>query len=189
MNTKLIFYQSPPQPLGLLLVSRDANGRFDPSHLPDNVREAFELQYPRLHEAGELPRMTIDDAEPLTSVWVGKPTEILVRYRLNSGSAISGYRFAKGEIAHLASSPTKEGWDIRVEPSGILIQVKSTSDLGFMRDSAKEMQDDGIVFVSTNLEGAPNLDDLEMLLLEMDESKEEILGIVDGALDGAVDGG
>lgn len=175
--------------LGLLLVSRATDGKIDPSQLPDNVREAFELQYPRLHEAGELSQMTIEDAQPLMSGWVGKITEIMVRDRLNSGGAISGYRLADGEVAHLASSPTQEGWDIRVEPSGTLIQVKSTSDFDYVHDSAQDLQDDGIIFVSTNLDGNPSLDDLGMLLLEIDESKEEILGLAGEALEGAVDAG
>lgn len=169
--------------LGALLVSQDASGRIDPSKLPDSVREAFEMQYPNLHEAGRLSELTLDDAQPLISGWVGKLTEIMVRDKLNSGDPISGFRLPAGHVAHLAEDPTQEGWDIRVEPSGQLFQVKSTSDLGYVRESARNLDDEGIIFITTDMAGSPDLSDLNMLLLEIDESKDEVLGLLSGALD------
>lgn len=172
--------------LGALLVSQDASGRIDPSKLPDSVREAFEMQYPNLHEAGRLSELTLDDAQPLISGWVGKLTEIMVRDKLNSGDPISGFRLPAGHVAHLAEDPTQEGWDIRVEPSGQLFQVKSTSDLGYVRESARNLDDEGIIFITTDMAGSPDLSDLNMLLLEIDESKDEILGMLSSALDESV---
>lgn len=172
--------------IGALLVSQDSSGRIEPSKLPDSVREAFELQYPNLHEAGRLSELTLDDAQPLISGWVGKLTEIMVRDKLNSGDPISGFRLPAGHVAHLASDPTQEGWDIRVEPSGQLFQVKSTSDLGYVRDSARNIDDEGIIFITTDIAGNPNLSDLNMLLLEIDESKDEVLGVLSGAIDESI---
>ncbi len=172
--------------LGALLVSQDASGRIDPSKLPNSVREAFEMQYPNLHEAGRLSELTLDDAQPLISGWVGKLTEIMVRDKLNSGDPISGFRLPAGHVAHLAEDPTQEGWDIRVEPSGQLFQVKSTSDLGYVRESARNLNDEGIIFITTDMAGSPDLSDLNMLLLEIDESKDEVLGMLSGALDESI---
>lgn len=174
--------------LGALLVSQDSNGRIDPSKLPDSVREAFELQYPNLHEAGRLSELTMDDAQPLVSGWVGKFTEIMVRDRLNSGDAISGFRLPAGHVAQLADDPTQQGWDIRVEPSGQLFQVKSTSNLGYVRESARNLDDEGIIFITTDIAGNPDLSDLNMLLLEIDESKDEVLGMLSGAIDASISG-
>lgn len=172
--------------LGLLLMSQGVNGRIDPSKLPDNVREAFELQFPNLHESDALSGMSLDEARPLVSGWVGKLTEIMVRDKLNAGEPISGFRLGAGEVAHLAADPTQEGWDIRVEPSGQLFQVKSTSDLGYVRAAAQDIDGEGIVFITTDLAGNPDLDDLNMLLLEMDESKDEILGMFSAAIDDSI---
>ena len=172
--------------LGALLVSQDSSGRLDPSKLPDSVREAFELQYPNLYEAGRLSELTLEEAQPLVSGWVGKLTEIMVRDKLNSGDPISGFRLPAGHVAHLADDPTQEGWDIRVEPSGQLFQVKSTSDLGYVRDSARNIDDEGIIFITTDMAGRPDLSDLNMLLLEIDESKDEVLGVLSGAIDESI---
>jgi len=173
--------------LGLLSISQGKNGRIDPSKLPENIREAFELQYPNLHESDALSGMSLDEVRPLVSGWVGKLTEIMVRDKLNSGEPISGFRLGDGEVARLAADSTQEGWDIRVEPSGQLIQVKSTSDLGYVRASAQDIDDEGIIFITTDLPGNPNLDDLNMLLLEMDESKEQLLGMFSGAITDSID--
>jgi len=173
--------------LGLLLMSQGESGRIDPSRLPDNVREAFELQYPNLHESDALSGMSLDEVRPLVSGWVGKLTEIMVRDKLNAGEPISGYRLGNGEVAQLAADPTQEGWDIRVEPSGQLFQVKSTSDLGYVRAAAQDVDDEGVIFITTDLAGNPDFDDLSMLLLEMDESKDEILGMFSAAIEDSVD--
>ena len=173
--------------LALLSISQGKNGRIDPSKLPENIREAFELQYPNLHESDALSGMSLDEVRPLVSGWVGKLTEIMVRDKLNSGEPINGFRLGDGEVARLAADPTQEGWDIRVEPSGQLFQVKSTSDLGYVRASAQDIDDEGIVFITTDLPGNPDLDDLNMLLLEMDESKEQLLGMFSDAIEDSVD--
>jgi hypothetical protein len=173
--------------LGLLLMNQGSDGRIDPSKLPENIREAFELQYPNLHESDALSGMSLDEVRPLVSGWVGKLTEIMVRDKLNSGEPISGYRLGSGEVAQLAADPTQEGWDIRVEPSGQLFQVKSTADLDYVRASAEDLNDEGIIFITTNLEGEPDLDDFNMLLLEMDESKDEILGMLSDGIEDSID--
>lgn len=173
--------------LGLLLMNQGSDGHIDPSKLQENVREAFELQYPNLHESDALSGMSLDDVRPLISGWVGKLTEIMVRDKLNAGEPISGYRLGSGEVARLAADPTQEGWDIRVEPSGQLFQVKSTADFGYVRTSAEEINDEGIIFITTDLDGEPDLDDFNMLLLEMDESKDEILGMLSDEIEDSID--
>jgi hypothetical protein len=173
--------------LGLLLMNQGSDGRINPSKLPENIREAFELQYPNLHDSDALSGMSLDEVRPLMSGWVAKLTEIMVRDKLNSGEPISGYRLGSGEVAQLAADPTQEGWDIRVEPSGQLFQVKSTADLDYVRASAEDLNDEGIIFITTNLEGEPDLDDFNMLLLEMDESKDEILGMLSYGIEDSID--
>jgi len=172
----------------LLLASRDVSGTIDPSKLPETVREAFMLQFPDKFAAGDLSRLTEASIQPLMSGWVGKYTEVLARNKLNAGEAIGGYRLANGDVARLAASPTQEGWDIIAEPSGQVFQVKSTSDLGYVRDAAEKLDDDGIAFITTNLPDSADLSDLDLLLLEMDHSKEELVALLRGSVDEAIDG-
>ena len=174
---------------GLLLASRDTNGTIDPSRLPDEVREAFALQFPNKYAAGELSNLNEASIQPLMSGWVGKYTEILARDKLNAGESIGGYRLAEGDIARLATSPTQEGWDIIAEPSGQLFQVKSTSDLGYVRDAAEKLDDDGIIFITTELDDGADISDLSLLLLEMDYSKDELVSLIGDSVTEALDSG
>jgi hypothetical protein len=173
---------------GLLLTLRDARGTIDPSKLPEAVQEAFALQFPDKFAAGELSNLSETSIEPLISGWVGKYTEILARDKLNAGEAIGGYRLADGDVARLATSPTQEGWDIIAEPSGQLFQVKATSDLGYIRSAAETIDDDGIAFITTNLDDGTDLSDLNLLLLEMDHSKDELVALLQDSVDEATDG-
>lgn len=172
---------------GLLLATRDASGTIDPSKLPDQVREAFALQFPNKYAAGELDNLNETTIQPLMSGWVGKYTEILARDKLNSGESIGGYRLAEGDVARLATSPTQEGWDIVAEPSGQLFQVKSTADLGYVRDAAEKLDDDGIIFITTDLDDGADISDLNLLLLEMDYSKDELVALIEDSAEDAVD--
>jgi hypothetical protein len=173
---------------GLLLASRDGSGNIDPAKLPDRVQEAFALQFPNKFEAGDLATLNETSIEPLMSGWVGKYAEILARDKLNSGESLGGYKLQEGDVARLASDPTQEGWDIIAEPSGQLFQVKATNDFGYIRNSANSIEDDGIIFISTDLADSTNLSELDVLLLEMDSNKDEISALIEESVDDAVDG-
>lgn len=172
---------------GLLLSARNPQGTIDPAKLPEQVREAFALQFPNKFEAGELSNLHESMVQPLLSGWVGKYAEILARDKLNSGQSLGGYRLADGEVAQLAKDPTQEGWDLVVNPSGLKFQVKATSDLGYIRDSVNELDDSGVIFITTELDDGSDLSDLGVLLLEMDQSKEELVGLISDEVGEATD--
>lgn len=169
----------------LLLVCRTESGTIDPSKLPEDLLEAFELQYPNLHQAGRLSELTPESAQSLLNGWTGKYVEILVRNSLNSGDCVGGVSLAAGEVAVLAESPNQELWDLRIEPSGRLLQVKATDDLAYVKETLRELQGSDVDVVVT---GHFEIDETSApALIEFALAKDEVDNLVQGALADSVD--
>lgn len=176
---------------GLLSVLAFAGGddkKIDPSKLPDTVKEAFKLQYPNEYAKGRLDNLTPESAEPLLKGWVGKLTEIRVRDRLNSGESIGNYSLAPNEKVMLATDPTQEGWDLIVQPTGTLLQVKATKSIDYLEQTASDLEDSGIIIISTNLPDTVDISETGVQLLEIAESKEELDKFMDASLEDAAEG-
>jgi len=164
----------------VLLLARDEAGVIDESKLPGEVIEAFKLQYPNVYEAGGLGSLTPESAEGYLNGWSGKYTEILARDMLNSGGSIGGLSLDAGETAILASDPTQAQWDMMIEPSGRLLQVKSTGSVAYVRETMEDLDGTGIDVISTDL---PDFnEDSSVNLMELAMSKDEIDAFLDGAI-------
>lgn len=166
--------------LGILLLARDNSGGIDESKLPKELVEAFKMQYPNVYEAGGLSSLTPESAEGYLNGWSGKYTEILARDMLNSGSSIGGLSLNVGETAVLASDPTQAQWDLKIEPSGRLLQVKSTDSVAYVKETMEELDGTEIDVIATNL---PDFDeDSSAELMELAMTKDEIDSFLDSAI-------
>jgi hypothetical protein len=166
--------------LGVLLLARDDAGVIDESKLPPDLVEAFKMQYPNVYEAGGLGSLTPESAESYLNGWSGKYTEILVRNALNSGGSIGGVSLKAGETAVLATNPTQSQWDIMVEPTGRLLQVKSTDSIAYVKETMEDLDGTGIDVISTDL---PDFNvDSSVELMELAMSKDEIDAFIDNAI-------
>ncbi len=174
--------------LSVLAFASADSKKIDPSKLPDIVKEAFELQFPNEFARGRLAELTPESAEPLLKGWVGKLTEIRVRDQLNSGEAIGGYSLASNERVTLATDPTQEGWDLIVQPTGTLLQVKATNSIDYLEQTASDLEDLGIIIISTNLPNPPDLSETGVQLLEIAESKNELDKFMETSLENATEG-
>ncbi|MEY2966500.1 MAG: hypothetical protein RLY50_550 [Actinomycetota bacterium] len=163
----------------------DGNGFVDPSKLDPDVVEGFQLQFPRLYADGALSRLTMSEAESYANGWTGKITEIRVRDALNDGESIGGLRLADGETAVLTDDPTQALWDMRIEPSGRLLQIKSTDSVAYVRETMNDLEGTGIDIITTDL---PEFSaDFDGELYEMSVSKAEIDEFLRADLDAADD--
>jgi len=171
--------------LGVLLLARDSNGTIDESKLPAELVEAFKMQYPNVYESGGLGSLTPESAEGYLNGWSGKYTEILARDTLNSGGSIGGMSLAPGETAVLATDPTQAVWDMSIEPSGRLLQVKSTDSIAYVKETMEDLDGTGIDVIATDL---PDFDvDSSASLMELAMSKDEIDAFIDSAIVDSVD--
>lgn len=169
----------------LLLLSADESGMINESKLPAELIEAFRLQYPGVYESGGLNKLTPEAAESYLNGWTGKYTEVLARNSLNRGESIGGFSLNDGEIAVLATDPTQAGWDLMVEPTGRLLQVKSTESVAYVKETMKDLDESGIDVIATDL---PRFDhDSSVMLMELDMTKSEIDDFFDAALLDAAD--
>lgn len=171
--------------LGVLLLARDSNGTIDESKLPAELVEAFKMQYPNVYESGGLGSLTPESAEGYLNGWSGKYTEILARDTLNSGGSIGGMSLAPGETAVLATDPTQAVWDMSIEPSGRLLQVKSTDSIAYVKETMEDLDGSGIDVIATDL---PDFDvESSVSLMELAMSKDEIDAFIDSAIVDSVD--
>ena len=169
----------------LLLLSADESGMINESKLPAELVEAFQLQYPVVYESGALNKLTPETAESYLNGWTGKYTEVLARNSLNRGESIGGFSLSNGETAVLASDPTQTGWDLMVEPTGRLLQVKATESVAYVKETMNDLDESGIDVVTTDL---PTFDyDSSVMLMELDMTKGEIDDFFDAALLDAAD--
>lgn len=169
----------------LLLLSADESGIINESKLPAELIEAFRLQYPVVYESGGLNKLTPETAESYLNGWTGKYTEVLARNSLNRGESIGGFSLSDGETAVLASDPTQTGWDLMVEPTGRLLQVKSTESVAYVKETLNDLDGSGIDVLTTDL---PTFDyDSSVMLMELDMTKGEIDDFFDAALLDAAD--
>lgn len=171
---------------GVLLMARGENGSIDETKLPAELVEAFRMQYPNVYESGGLGTLTPESASGYLNGWSGKYTEILVRDRLNSGGSVGGLSLAPGETAVLAEDPTQAVWDMSIEPSGRLIQIKATDSVAYVRETMEDLDGTGIDVIATDL---PSFDvDSSAQLMELDQSKDEIDSFLDAAIEDSIDG-
>jgi hypothetical protein len=167
-------------------MARGENGSIDETKLPAELVEAFRMQYPNVYESGGLGTLTPESASGYLNGWSGKYTEILVRDRLNSGGSVGGLSLAPGETAVLAEDPTQAVWDMSIEPSGRLIQIKATDSVAYVRETMEDLDGTGIDVIATDL---PSFDvDSSAQLMELDQSKDEIDSFLDAAIEDSIDG-
>ena len=169
----------------LLLLSAEGSGVIDASKLPAELVEAFQLQYPSVYESGGLNKLTPETAESYLNGWTGKYTEVLARNALNRGESIGGLSLSNGEFAVLATDPTQTGWDLMIEPTGRLLQVKSTGSVAYVKETINKLDDSGIDLIATDLPTFAN--DSSVMLMELDMTKSEIDDFLSIALMDAAD--
>lgn len=163
----------------------NGDGTIDVSSLDPRVVEAFALQFPNLHADGALDRLTLVDVERYSNGWSGKLTEIFVRDSLNEGGSIGGLRLTAGETAVLATDPTQATWDMRIEPTGRLLQIKATESVAYVRETAGELDGSGIDIISTDL---PDFEmDYDSELYELSVTKAEIDAFLSDDVEDALD--
>lgn len=79
----------------------------------------------------------------------GKYFEYLVVKELNAGGTVGDLTLPDGYTAHLASSMTQPGWDMRiVDEQGVtaeLLQLKATESVGYIRDTLERYPDISIL--------------------------------------------
>ncbi len=166
--------------MGVLLLARNDSGVIDESKLPGDLVEAFKMQYPNVYEAGGLGALTPESAEGYLNGWSGKYTEILARDTLNSGGSIGGVSLNPGETAVLATDPTQAQWDMMVEPTGRLLQIKSTDSVAYVKETMEDLDGTGIDVIATDL---PDFtEDSSVELFELAMTKDEIDAFIDSAI-------
>ena len=166
--------------LGVLLLARNDAGVIDESKLPGQLVEAFKMQYPNVYEAGGLGALTPESAEGYLNGWSGKYTEILARDTLNSGGSIGGVSLNAGETAVLATDPTQAQWDMMIEPTGRLLQIKSTDSVAYVKETMDDLDGTGIDVIATDL---PDFtEDSSVELFELAMTKDEIDAFIDSAI-------
>ena len=166
--------------LGVLALASNGEGTINADRLPDELVEAFRLQYPNVFESGGLDQLTLESAQGYLNGWSGKYTEILMRDTLNSGGSLGSVSLSPGETAVLADDPTQAMWDMRIEPTGRLLQVKATDSVAYVRETMQDLDGTGIDVLSTDL---PDFEHgTSVQLMEMAMSKDEIDAFIDGAL-------
>jgi hypothetical protein len=166
--------------LGVLLLARNDAGVIDESKLPGELVEAFKMQYPNVYEAGGLGSLTPESAEGYLNGWSGKYTEILARDTLNSGGSIGGVSLSAGETAVLATDPTQAQWDMMIEPTGRLLQIKSTDSVAYVKETMEDLDGTGIDVIATDL---PDFtEDSSVELFELAMTKDEIDAFIDSAI-------
>lgn len=166
--------------MGVLLLARNEAGVIDESKLPGELVEAFKMQYPNVYEAGGLGALTPDSVEGYLNGWSGKYTEILARDTLNSGGSIGGVSLSAGETAVLATDPTQAQWDMMIEPTGRLLQIKSTESVAYVKETMEDLDGTGIDVIATDL---PDFtEDSSVELFELAMTKDEIDAFIDSAI-------
>ena len=166
--------------MGVLLLARNDAGVIDESKLPGELVEAFKMQYPNVYEAGGLGALTPESAEGYLNGWSGKYTEILARDTLNSGGSIGGVSISAGETAVLATDPTQAQWDMMIEPTGRLLQIKSTDSVAYVKETMEDLDGTGIDVIATDL---PDFtEDSSVELFELAMTKDEIDAFIDSAI-------
>jgi hypothetical protein len=166
--------------MGVLLLARNDAGVIDESKLPGELVEAFKMQYPNVYEAGGLGALTPESAEGYLNGWSGKYTEILARDTLNSGGSIGGVSLNAGETAVLATDPTQAQWDMMIEPTGRLLQIKSTDSVAYVKETMDDLDGTGIDVIATDL---PDFtEDSSVELFELAMTKDEIDAFIDSAI-------
>ena len=166
--------------MGVLLLARNDAGVIDESKLPGELVEAFKMQYPNVYEAGGLGALTPESAEGYLNGWSGKYTEILARDTLNSGGSIGGVSLSAGETAVLATDPTQAQWDMMIEPTGRLLQIKSTDSVAYVKETMDDLDGTGIDVIATDL---PDFtEDSSVELFELAMTKDEIDAFIDSAI-------
>lgn len=166
--------------MGVLLLARNDAGVIDESKLPGELIEAFKMQYPNVYEAGGLGALTPESAEGYLNGWSGKYTEILARDTLNSGGSIGGVSLSAGEMAVLATDPTQAQWDMMIEPTGRLLQIKSTDSVAYVKETMDDLDGTGIDVIATDL---PDFtEDSSVELFELAMTKDEIDAFIDSAI-------
>lgn len=166
--------------MGVLLLARNDAGVIDESKLPGELVEAFKMQYPNVYEAGGLGALTPESVEGYLNGWSGKYTEILARDTLNSGGSIGGVSLSAGETAVLATDPTQAQWDMMIEPTGRLLQIKSTDSVAYVKETMEDLDGTGIDVIATDL---PDFtEDSYVELFELAMTKDEIDEFIDSAI-------
>lgn len=170
--------------MGVLLLARNDAGVIDESKLPGQLVEAFKMQYPNVYEAGGLGALTPESAEGYLNGWSGKYTEILARDTLNSGGSIGGVSLNAGETAVLATDPTQAQWDMVIEPTGRLMQIKSTDSVAYVKETMEDLDGTGIDVIATDLSDFAEESSVELFELAM--TKDEVDSFIDAAINTSV---
>jgi hypothetical protein len=169
----------------ILFLTLKDSGEIDPEKLPEELVEAFQLQYPNVFESGGLNSMTLESANGYLNGWSGKYTEVIARDTLNDGGSIGGFSLDEGEVAVLATNPNQELWDMMIEPSGKLFQVKATESVAYVKETLEDLDGTEIDVISTNLPGFDVESNVD--LMELAASKDQIDDFMDSALSDAAD--
>jgi hypothetical protein len=95
----------------------------------------------------------------------GKYFEYLVVDELNAGGTVGDLTLPDGYSAHLATSMTQPGWDMRIVDghgdTAELLQLKATESVGYIRDTLERYPD---IAILTTREGASGLGPNDMVI-------------------------
>ena len=80
----------------------------------------------------------------------------------------------------LATDPTQAQWDMVIEPTGRLLQIKSTDSVAYVKETMDDLDGTGIDVIATDL---PDFtEDSSVELFELAMTKDEIDAFIDSAI-------
>jgi len=80
----------------------------------------------------------------------------------------------------LATDPTQAQWDMMIEPTGRLLQIKSTDSVAYVKETMDDLDGTGIDVIATDL---PDFtEDSSVELFELAMTKDEIDAFIDSAI-------
>ncbi len=157
---------------------------------PDpQILEALRLQYPNV-DPGHLDTYSQEELQGIVNGVKGKYFEVLIRDDLNAGDWVGTVHLAEGQEAVLATSPTQEGWDIRIlDADGDVIeelQAKATESAQPIYEALSDHPDIDVIATSEAAEhflGDPRVIDAGMLDDELTDAVDgDITELAEGPL-------
>lgn len=111
----------------------------------------------------------------------GKYFEYLVVDELNAGGTVGDLTLPDGYTAHLATSMTQPGWDLRIADSNgqvaELLQLKATDSIAYLRDTLERYPDIQILTTDEVASGLPG----NQMVLNSQMSENELEQAVNAA--------
>ncbi|MBS4029232.1 MAG: hypothetical protein KGZ58_11445 [Ignavibacteriales bacterium] len=129
------------------IIERILQGNITDEDFDPNIIRAFHLQYPHKGSFVESVKEHADNQMELQGLLNGVKGKL---FELETVNYLNDGHLAEGFSAHLASSPTQEGYDIEIldnKTNNIVekIQVKATDHIDYIQDTFQENPDIPII--------------------------------------------